>query len=342
MKLGRKDYTISVKTGTDANKAKFKKECVQGEIYHATDTGFFYIAEVTAGASDATLSKFGAPAFTNQYSVDFDGTNDFVDCGNISVLSNASSLTMSGWFNFNTLNTLCLTSGSSLSNRIYFYVTGTGSLGIYFDGYNPLTSSINLSTSQWYHLALVKDGNGSNNLKLFINGSLSDGATGSFASATSSTAGDDASYDVVGNTEGSTIYFEHEIGVNQTTSTGISAIPTSIISGDYDITQKVIRGAATNMADLRGDGEFIMRISRIIPDFISQEGNTVIQLDIRNYPNDASTSSPLGPFTITSSTDKIDTRARGRAIALNISSTGINQNWKLGTFRLDIQSGGRR
>jgi len=59
MKLGRKDYTISVKTGTDANKAKFKKECVQGEIYHATDTGFFYIAEVTAGASDATLSKFG-------------------------------------------------------------------------------------------------------------------------------------------------------------------------------------------------------------------------------------------------------------------------------------------
>ena len=60
MKFGRKDYTISVKTGTDANKAKFKKECVQGEIYHATDTGFFYIAEVTAGASDATLSKFGS------------------------------------------------------------------------------------------------------------------------------------------------------------------------------------------------------------------------------------------------------------------------------------------
>ena len=65
MKLGRKDYTISVKTGTDANKAKFKKECVQGEIYHATDTGFFYVAEVTAGANDATLSQFGEPAFTN-------------------------------------------------------------------------------------------------------------------------------------------------------------------------------------------------------------------------------------------------------------------------------------
>ena len=42
-----------------------------------------------------------------------------------------------------------------------------------------------------------------------------------------------------------------------------------ITSGDYDITQKVVRGAATNMADLRGDGENIMRVSRIIPDFIS-------------------------------------------------------------------------
>ena len=74
MKLGRKNYTIAFKTGTDANKAKFKKECVQGEIYHATDTGFFYIAEVTAGLNDATLSQFGAPAFANQYSVSFDGT----------------------------------------------------------------------------------------------------------------------------------------------------------------------------------------------------------------------------------------------------------------------------
>ena len=83
MKLGRKDYTISVKTGTDANKAKFKKECVQGEIYHATDTGFFYIAEVTAGASDATLSKFGAPAFVNATSLLLDATNEYIAVGNL-------------------------------------------------------------------------------------------------------------------------------------------------------------------------------------------------------------------------------------------------------------------
>jgi hypothetical protein len=85
-----------------------------------------------------------------------------------------------------------------------------------------------------------------------------------------------------------------------------------------------------------------MRISRVIPDFISQQGNTIVQLDLRNYPNNAAASSPLGPFTITSSTEKIDTRARARAIALTVSNTAVDTNWKLGTFRLDIHAGGRR
>ena len=50
------------------------------------------------------------------------------------------------------------------------------------------------------------------------------------------------------------------------------------------------------MADLRGDGENIMRVSRIIPDFISQSGNAIVQLDLRNYPNDAAASSSLRSF----------------------------------------------
>jgi len=156
-------------------------------------------------------------------------------------------------------------------------------------------------------------------------------------------AGDDASYDVTGNTDGTTIYFEHETGVNQQeAATAAVAIPANITSGDYDITQKVIRGAATNLGDLRGDGENIMRVSRIIPDFIAQQGNAIVQLDLRNYPNDTAASSSLGPFTVSSTTDKVDTRARGRAIALTISNTAVDTSWKLGTFRLDIQTGGRR
>ena len=156
-------------------------------------------------------------------------------------------------------------------------------------------------------------------------------------------AGDDASFDVVGNTDGVTIYFEHETGVNQQLAGTIAtAIPANITSGDYDITQKVVKGAATNMADLRGDGESIMRVSRIIPDFVSQTGNAIVQLDLRDYPNNSAASSSLGPFTVTTSTSKVDTRARARAIALTISNTAVDSSWKLGTFRLDIQSGGRR
>ena len=50
----------------------------------------------------------------------------------------------------------------------------------------------------------------------------------------------------------------------------------------------------------------------------------------------------IGPFTITSSTSKVDTRARARAIALKIENTSTSQSWKLGTFRLDTQPDGRR
>ena len=39
---------------------------------------------------------------------------------------------------------------------------------------------------------------------------------------------------------------------------------------------------------------------------------------------------------------KVDTRARARAIALKVENTGSSQDWRLGTFRLDIQPDGRR
>ncbi len=177
---------------------------------------------------------------------------------------------------------------------------------------------------------------------LFIRTTWQDSAVFGLPHATQYDAGTDTSFDVVGNTEGVSYYYEHETGVNQVRLGVTTAIAANITSGDYDITQKVIRGAATNLGDLRGDGENIMRVSRIIPDFISQAGNTIVQLDLRNYPSDTAASSSLGPFTISSSTTKVDTRARARSIALTISNTAVDTSWKLGTFRLDIQTGGRR
>ena len=178
---------------------------------------------------------------------------------------------------------------------------------------------------------------------LFPRSTWQDSAVFGLPHATKYNASDDASFDVEGNTDGVSIYFEHETGVNQQEAgTTAVAIPANITSGDYDITQKIIRGAATNMADLRGDGESIMRISRIVPDFIAQQNNVFAQLEVRDYPNDIAASSPLGPFTLTPTTTKVDTRARGRAIALTISNTAVDTSWKLGTFRLDIQADGRR
>jgi hypothetical protein len=150
-------------------------------------------------------------------------------------------------------------------------------------------------------------------------------------------AATDTSFDVVGNTEGRTTYYQHETGTDQIKGGATTAIVASIESGDFDITQQ-----QQGVASIRGDGEFIMKIRRFVPDFISQTGNTQVTLNLRNFSNDSQSSSSLGPFTVTSSTSKVDTRARARAIALKIANTSTNQSWKLGTFRLDIQPDGRR
>ena len=150
-----------------------------------------------------------------------------------------------------------------------------------------------------------------------------------------------SSYDVIGNTDGCTIYYQQETGTDQVNAGGVvTAIQANILSGDFDITQRRSNtGQTVGTPDLRGDGEYIMRISRFIPDFINQTGNTKITFTTRNYPN----STPVTTdFDTTSSTTFKSTRLRARSIALKISNTATNQNWKLGTFRLDIAPGGMR
>jgi hypothetical protein len=152
---------------------------------------------------------------------------------------------------------------------------------------------------------------------------------------------DNASFDVTGNTQGSTIYYNQETGTDEVNAGNVAvAIPAFIESGDFDITQKRSNtGQAVGTPDLRGDGEYIMRISRFIPDFITQTGDTKVSFTTRAYPN----STPaVKEFTINSSKTFQSTRIRARSIALKISNTATNQNWKLGTFRLDIAPGGMR
>jgi hypothetical protein len=139
-----------------------------------------------------------------------------------------------------------------------------------------------------------------------------------------------------GVSNGGSYVFEHEVGVNEvlnltSTSTTSVAISAFVKSGDFDL-------------DIEGDGEYFIKIRRFIPDFKYLEGNTKVTLFFRAYPADVTTTegqTTVGPFTITSTTDKIDTRARGRLAAIKIENDALNDNWRYGIFRVDIQPDGR-
>jgi hypothetical protein len=151
------------------------------------------------------------------------------------------------------------------------------------------------------------------------------------------------------NTFGASKYWAHEVGVNEVDANGnATAIPSYIQSGDYDITAtRTMQGQSTGIGDLRGDGEFIMRVSRFIPDFKNLEGNAKITLFFRDYPAETEQSDsngPLitGPFTITTTTNFVSTRVRGRQVSIKIENDALGESWRYGTLRLDIHAGGRR
>ena len=140
------------------------------------------------------------------------------------------------------------------------------------------------------------------------------------------------------NTFGASKYWAHEVGVNEVDANGnATAIPSYIQSGDYDLSEQ----------GLAGDGEFIMRVSRFIPDFKNLDGNAKITLFFRDYPAETEQSDsngPLitGPFTITTSTNFVSTRVRGRQVSIKIENDAVDESWRYGTLRLDIHAGGRR
>jgi hypothetical protein len=134
----------------------------------------------------------------------------------------------------------------------------------------------------------------------------------------------------VTNINGASTYYEHEVGNNEVDSDGNkTAIPAFIQSGDFDLA-------------IEGDGQMFMSMRRFVPDFKLLTGNAEVTIRLRDYPTDTAASSPLGPFTINSSTDKVDTRARSRFASLRIANTSTDENWRFGTFRADIQPDGMR
>ena len=135
---------------------------------------------------------------------------------------------------------------------------------------------------------------------------------------------------------GASTYYAHETGTDQVRNGTTTSINAYIQSGDFDITN------TNNIANLQGDGDFIMSVKRFIPDFKVLSGNSKVTLLLNNYPTDTASSSPLGPFTISSSTDKVDTRARGRLVSIKIENDAVGETWRYGTFRMDARPDGRR
>ena len=84
--------------------------------------------------------------------------------------------------------------------------------------------------------------------------------------------------------------------------------------------------------DETGNRTFL--IDKIVPDAtMTSNTNLNVEFKCKKYPN--GTEVTKGPFTITSSTQKVSTRAKGRQIAIKYSSTGINDDWTLGDFRIN-------
>jgi hypothetical protein len=127
---------------------------------------------------------------------------------------------------------------------------------------------------------------------------------------------------IYGLTEGRSVLYNQEDGKN---ANGLP-ITSTITSGYFDI----------------GDGDTVLYMRRFIPDFKNQVGDLTVHLLLRAYPQATASPSSLDPYIITPTTEKVDTRARGRQISLRIESSQLDDNWRYGTLRVDIQPDGLR
>ena len=126
--------------------------------------------------------------------------------------------------------------------------------------------------------------------------------------------------------------FQHEVGTDQVNAdASVTNILSNIESFDFDITSPEL-----------GNGEFFLAMRRFIPDFKNITGDVKVTLNLKDYPSESASASTYSPFTVTSSTKKVDTRARGRFLSIKIENNGAGQSWRYGTLRIDVQPDGRR
>jgi hypothetical protein len=141
---------------------------------------------------------------------------------------------------------------------------------------------------------------------------------------------------------GQTVLFEHEVGTDQVNPDGTTTTVTSFVkSYDFDI-QSRAQNAQGRSTGPTIAGEIFLAMRRFVPDFKTLNGNAKVTLAVKRYPQQSDTTTTLSPFTINSSTDKKDTRARGRYVNIKIENDSTSESWRFGTFKIDVQPDGRR
>jgi hypothetical protein len=127
---------------------------------------------------------------------------------------------------------------------------------------------------------------------------------------------------ILGLTAGSSSIFEHEVGNNQADGTAITAF---LETGSVEI----------------ADGDQLMSVSKLVPDFDNLANTMTAQLTLEQYPQ--STANVQTSGSITSSTEKISVRGRGRAVKIRYTTNTVNDTpWRLGSQKLQIRPDGRR
>lgn len=147
--------------------------------------------------------------------------------------------------------------------------------------------------------------------------------------------------------EGIFTTFEDRNTFNNTITTGrVSATASpyfwdnelpDVYTGDGQILTSYIKSADFDIED----GDELMFMDRLIPDYSLDSGSIQITLQTKEYPSGSTITK--GPYTIDSSTRKIDFRARGRQAAITVSSSDEEAtDWRWGSLRLAIKPDGRR
>jgi len=112
--------------------------------------------------------------------------------------------------------------------------------------------------------------------------------------------------------------------------------PAGVFTGDGETLTSFIESADFDV----DDGNAIMFMNRIIPDFDLSTGKIKLELISKQYPE--STDSITKEFDITNTTQKVDLRARGRQAKVRVSCAANNASWKWGSIRLAVQGDGGR